>query len=207
MSKLSIKKGAIIFFMTTVSLQMVGCTDKVVEVNEQQVESSIEDDNKVIEARLDDNNEVNTTTVSNNNLQLQQPENNFNDEQDIIDYFDNMTNDTNKLLNKENFNKIEDVESKIESNAMTFALFLSGDATIGGYTINDVSDETKIYLKEKYIELDNMIETKWPNYKDNIKEKSKEFKEYCKESYQIIKDQVIEWKEEGTASCAAVWEC
>ena len=113
-------------------------------------------------------------------------------EEDVIKYFDNLKDKTIDLID-EGKN-----EEKVEKNMTTYINFIFEDKKIKNHTIKDLTDKNQNEIKTDFVCLKEYIEEKRPTWYEKLTEVSKEVKDYLVYGYQEIKDQLTEWKEEGT---------
>lgn len=117
----------------------------------------------------------------------------FNNEEEVVNYFSNLKEDIEILLNTD-----YDFKEEIEEKVMTFVNFITTDIKIGGYDFKSLKEESKIAIKTLYVGLDQKIEQLKPNYKEDLILKSKQFKEFSLTNFEIIKEEVIGWYNDGT---------
>lgn len=83
-------------------------------------------------------------------------------EEIVTTYYEEMVND----MKSETTN-----EEKLWQTFFTVTDFLFYGSEIKGVTLKDLSDEAKLKLLTMYENLDSMLEEKYPNYQDKMKEK------------------------------------
>lgn len=186
-----------LYLLMLSSLLITGCNQN--DKNNIEYQNNIEVIYDYSEASIDSKKNNNYSSVKNNiiidkNEKLDDLAINptFKNEQEVITYFKNLKIKIDNLIVD---NKIGE---KLDSYIMTFVNFMTNKEQIGGYYFNDLTEEAKLTIKNTYVDIDNMIEKYNPNYKEELKEKSVEFKEYYLYNYEIIKEQLETWNEEGT---------
>ena len=119
---------------------------------------------------------------------------------------------TNYIDNAVDHELEEGNESRIKSTYNVLTDFIFNGGTIKGYTFNELTTEAKEKIMNTYHKIDNYIESKFPNYKSNIKDKAIEIKDKAidkyheinteenrqevKETYEDIKEKVSPYAEE-----------
>lgn len=101
---------------------------------------------------------------------------------DVSSYIDTVVDSAiNETNNNEN-------ESKLKNTFITLTDFIFYEGTIKGYTFKELREEQKQKILSSWEKLDAKIETKYPNYKENIKEKSNNTYTNIKEKLNSLKD-------------------
>ena len=113
-------------------------------------------------------------------------------EKDVIDYFDDLKDKTIDLIDEGK------KEEKVEDNIKTYINFIFEDKKVKNHTIDDLKVDNQNKIKTDFVCLKEYIEEKRPTWYEKLTEVSKEVKDYLVYGYQEIKDQLTEWKEEGT---------
>ena len=80
-------------------------------------------------------------------------------EEDIIAYFSNTENEVN---NSTSF------KDSLKEKFVTLVDFLFYDGEIKGKTFKELSNKTKLKVLEIFLKIDNKLDNKFPNYKENI---------------------------------------
>ena len=132
----------------------------------------------------------------------------------LIDNVENesITPEANNIDNAVDHELEEGNESRIKSTYNVLTDFIFNGGTIKGYTFNELTTEAKEKIMNTYHKIDNYIESKFPNYKSNIKDKAIEIKDKAidkyheinteenrqevKETYEDIKEKVSPYAEE-----------
>ncbi len=199
----NLKKKLYLFMLT--SILLVGCGEKKEEVVDENISSIGTDTSNSTNNDVDDiiNSELLSEIIEDNNIESEMnstdeiklvlPKEDFKSEEEVVSYFKKLKDDVEVLLTLDS-----NEEDKIDSRVMTFVEYMIEDKEIGGYLFNELNEDSKIAIKTLYMEMDTMIENKKPNYKEKLIDKSKAFKDYCVYSYNIIKEQVIKWYNDGT---------
>lgn len=179
------------------SLMLTGCASSVSYHNEdgkaEQFDYEGGPDEVDDEYEETSNDNVIMTNAASKNQNLLLPKNDFESEEEVVKYFKKMRNQVKELAesNKPTY-------KRIKRRVMTYVRFITNDIKVGGYSFKDLSKKAKKNIKAYYVEVDCIIEQNKPGYKERLKEKSIIFKEFCKDSYETIKEQVITWYNEGT---------
>ena len=99
----------------------------------------------------------------------------------IIEEFEQINKDI------EEYNKTNDpkIKQKIEASFIKIVDFLFYDEPIRGITLGEITDETKVQLLKITDKVDQKITKKWPNYKENISEKSNKTYNFVKDKLEI----------------------
>ena len=125
-----------------------------------------------------------------------EPEAKITSDDAVIDYFNNSNNEINNLLDR-----VEDSNVKAEIFARFIKLtdFIFCDGDINGIKFNELTEDTKIKLKEIQANIDIKIDSKIPGYKEVLKDKYYQIKTYIEESETInnIKDTYEEKREQA----------
>jgi len=178
------KKFLIIFLIMI--LCVTGCSSTVEEVSNKDEYSY---NNLIIE-------EVNTNygnVVNDYNVE----ENNYNDivvesDNDLVDYMEGVQLRVDSIVSNNETSKSE--ENVLRNTFITITDFIFYDGEIKGKKFSDITSSCKEKIIDIYTKIDEKIESKYPHYKENIKdtskkvytgavEKAKEVKEKIKESY------------------------
>lgn len=107
------------------------------------------------------------------------------DDEDVVSYINTVVEDTiNETDNNEN-------ESKLKNAFITLTDFIFYDGTIKGYTFKELRDEQKQKIIDLWEKLDTKIESKYPNYKDSLKEKKNNTYNNLKEKLKSLKDNLV----------------
>ena len=111
-------------------------------------------------------------------------------EESNVEYNTTITNNyyyiTNYIDNTVEEEIQEGNESKLKSTYNVLTDFIFNGGTIKGYTFNELTSEAKEKVMNTYHKLDDYIESKFPNYKSNIKEKATDIKDNVIEKYNEI---------------------
>lgn len=102
--------------------------------------------------------------------------------------------DDDSLLNfvKEKYNSIdtETIKDNAKNSFITIVDFIFYDGTINGITWDELKSSTKAKVLYYVLLMDNKIENKWPNYKENIGNKYNDLKSKLIASYIDITTQI-----------------
>lgn len=101
---------------------------------------------------------------------------------DVVSYIDNVANNAvDEVENGKN-------ESKLKNTFITLTDFIFYGGKIKGYTFKELRDEQKQKIITAWEKLDAQIESKYPNYKEKIKDKKDK-------TYTNIKEKITSLKE------------
>lgn len=158
---------------------------------EDKIEVEIEDETEVETQTIEQPTTVQSQTVEQpTTVQSLTPQTNIESENEVIAFFENISNKVNTWIQSERF---EDIKDDVTQSLATFILFLSNDSTIGGYTFSSLTAEGKEKVKILFISMDTKLEQKFPSYKEKIGEKWEIVKTFVSEKYVNIKDSVKEY--------------
>lgn len=101
----------------------------------------------------------------------------FNNESELVSYIQEVPNDVQTYINKENATKAKDyaVDKFIQ-----IVDFICYDEEIGGIKFSDLTDSAKKDVIKTYETLDQLVENKFPGYKETIKDKTGKAYDYVK---------------------------
>ena len=136
--------------------------------------ASIEDDKD--QSPLEEN--TNITTPETNDSIKNNNEVSTNKDETIINYLNEQTESINNGAESD-----VSLRDKIKTSFANIYNFIFNGSTIKGITFKELRTETKLKVLEKSIELDYKIDQKFPNYKDNIKDKYHDLKEKAVSTY------------------------
>ena len=103
-------------------------------------------------------------------------------DKEVLSYF----NDTLKKI------ETEKIKEKTIDYFIIVTDFIFFDTEIKGVKFNDLKYETKLEILKIYFNIDNKIESKFPNYKETINEKYDIVKNYLKDKYNKVSDNIEE---------------
>ncbi len=113
-------------------------------------------------------------------------------EDDVMKYFSKLKDKTTTLIDEGK------KEEKVEKNMTTYMDFIFEDKKIKDHTIDELSTDNQNKIKTDFVCLKEYMEEKRPKWYEKLKDVSIQVKDYLKDGYNEIKDQLSEWKEEGT---------
>ena len=147
--------------------------------SEEQVDNISETQKE--EAIIDNKEEVIEST---NNVQVMK----FNNETELLNYVNEIPNTLSNYINKENLNAAKDfaIEKFIQ-----IVDFLCYDKELGGIKFSELTDSAKKEVINIFNKIDGMIENKFPDYKETIKQKTGETYDYIS-NIVITKKQQLE---------------
>lgn len=88
-------------------------------------------------------------------------------EEEVVSYIGEIEREVNTLSNEPDTSK--DVKKSLEDTFITLTDFIFYGGTIKGATFASLTDAAKEKVLTLYEKIDNTIESKFPNYKENIK--------------------------------------
>lgn len=106
-----------------------------------------------------------------------------------INKFEEYDNKINDLLSKQN---IDDIKDKLKGTFITIVDFIFYDSEINGVTFNELTDNGKKKILDFSNTIDKKIENRYPNYKDNISNKTSDA---FNKASEIIKEGIINFKD------------
>lgn len=108
-------------------------------------------------------------------------------EQELTTYLSEVNNEVSTIVSKEEITS-ED-EYTLKNTFITLTDFIFYNGTIKGKTFNDLTTSAKESVLSLYEKIDSKIESKFPSYKETIKDKSEK-------TYNNIKDKITSAKNE-----------
>ena len=129
--------------------------------NEIITESKEEDQNN---SSNEPNNEIEDNNAQNSTV------NYSNDDETVIQTFNNLNEEINNILNSEN---VENAKETAKGTFITIVDFIFYDSEINGVTFDELTDEGKQKILELANKIDTKIENKFPNYKETISDSAK----------------------------------
>ena len=120
--------------------------------------------------QMDDAREVIVKSIfDNNDLDINRME--IKNEEDFITYMKGIFEEVKNIVSKDNITKDDkDILKKTFVDVVDFIFY---NKEIKGYKFKDLSISTKKDILKVFIDIDNKIESKYPNYKKNIESASK----------------------------------
>lgn len=183
-----------------VLVNLTGCGKE--KINEQ-VKSGVDDDIYENIEQNDLNKQADNNAQSINIQQIEQKEESSQSKLDdqvksisndeiIIDYFNNATDEINNFLESET---VSNAKEKCKEYFITFVDFIFYDGQIKNITFSELKDETKDYVIEITQKLDNLIMKKFPDYKENISATSQNLYEKASDLLNSGKEKVNDYIE------------
>lgn len=155
-----------IVFIIILMTFITGCTNifqkNVVITNTDKIENNNIDNNI-------ENSIIEEDVINEDEIIINDNDSNFKSEEELITYFSNIEEENNKLLLMD---RIEQVKDTITNSFVTIIDFIFYDKEIKGVKFKSLRNETKLKILEIADRMDNSIESKFPNYKDDIKSTS-----------------------------------
>lgn len=158
-------------------LTTTGC-GKVSEVTTDEIEyDDVTNDEQDSNTNIEENNDA---SVEENNDDVSVEENKDYTEEDVIQYFEDFKNTIKESDTTQN------AKEKIINSFITITDFMFYDGEIYGITYDQLQEQSKIQLQNDYLEIDSMIESKFPNYKDTLSSKYDSVKTWINEKYNLL---------------------
>lgn len=161
------------------------------------------EENSITELKKkDDNQEVIKETADDENRQIDEvtvtdivptPANGIQNEQDVIEYMESMENSVINSSEKDT----NDWKVKAKKLFITVIDFIFYDGKIGDYTFQQLSDSGKQKVIQIATNIDGMIESYSPNYKERLVSQGKR-------TYQTVSDKLTEYKNQYFADVKSV---
>lgn len=101
----------------------------------------------------------------------------FNNESELVSYVQDIPSNVENYINKENVERAKDYAI---DKFIQIVDFICYDQEIGGIKFSELTDSAKKDVIKVYETLDGMINNKFPNYKETIKDKTGNAYEYIK---------------------------
>lgn len=163
------KKLLSIILSGIILINMTGCKS-----DNKITDNQIQDDN-LINSSVQDNivsTDTSITTDKNSSaIEAETSELNMTKDETILNYFNGALNNINDFLNSEN---VVGAKNKCKEYFITFADFIFYDGEISGITFDELKDETKMQVIKIVEKIDTLIMKKFPDYKENISDTSKD---------------------------------
>lgn len=162
---------------------------KSVKLLSRSVTFTINDpvDNKINNEESSDNSSTNNQTTNTNNNE----DTEIKTEEDVVRYIETINNEI------DNNNTISE---KVKSGFITIVDFIFYDSPIGGHTFSSLSTTAKLKVLKIALSIDEKIENKFPNYKENLSEKYQNIKSKVIAKYLDITTEVCANNEDTCAS-------
>lgn len=189
------KKVIILLFIFVL---LIGCSKEQEKSNENidtNIENSVDENNNKNEEVnkeeiiIENNNSptYNETNDNSNNELVDTSD--IKNEEDVVNYFQELKSKIKEKLNKDTWENAK--EGIISSLNIAYGFCFKGEE-IGGYTLNELSDNAKEKILNIVFDIDEFIESKSPGYKESFKENYNNLIESSKESLEIIKDKLTD---------------
>lgn len=118
-------------------------------------------------SKIVNNNEDNKSSGSSASETLFTDTTEATNEEEVVSYIGEIEREVNTLSNEPDTSK--DVKKSLEDTFITLTDFIFYGGTIKGTTFASLTDAAKEKVLTLYEKIDNTIESKFPNYKENIK--------------------------------------
>ena len=177
---------------------MTGCWNEKINNNVADIENDIKTDTKINDDYVDNSlsnqgdsiiPSNNTDNVENEDSSVTQNDALSNDEV-ILNYFNDVTDEIDKIINSDN---VINAKNKCKEYFITFVDFIFYDGKIKDITFSELTDKTKLEVIKIVEKLDNLIMSKFPNYKENISDTSKNLYDKASELLHSGKDKLEDY--------------
>lgn len=167
----------LVIIMLSGFVLVTGCKKEEAIINNKITSNS---NNTIDDVAITSNKESDVSVTSNNELDIRVSSNNIktsNDNQnkeeiskdeEILNYITDFKKDIEKSLNSKEASK---VKAEIIKKFITITDFIFYDKEINGIKFDSLKDETKKSVINSFNNLDELIETKFPNYKEELENK------------------------------------
>lgn len=132
--------------------------------------------------------EVQTKTNSYENNLIEEQEIKTDDE--FVNYIKNVELEVENITTQEELT-VED-QKVLENTFITLTDFIFYDGEINGVTFDELTDSAKEKVLDIYQKIDSKIESKFPNYKENIASTSKNVYANIRKEVEELKDKYID---------------
>lgn len=176
------KKNIIIGILCIIIL-VLSCTIVfIVKDKHKKKEIEIKTEAKKKEKALEEAENI----IKNKDLEINQAE--VTTENDFVNYLDDVSNEVDRItLNESPSQKDKNI---LKNTFITLTDFIFYDGEIKGKKFSELTASCKEKVIDIYTKIDNKIESKFPNYKENIKSTSKKVYNNVKEKAADIKTKI-----------------
>ena len=187
-----------VIFLLFIFVLLTGCSkdkDKQNDIDTNTENNIVENgnaQNKDIykEEQISENSYVTEDNKINNNSNSELVNTSYiKSEEDVVNYFVELKDKIKEKLNKDTWENVK--ESIVNALNIAYGFCFKGEE-IGGYTLNELSDNAKEKILNIVFDIDEFIESKSPGYKESFKENYDNFIESSKSSLEIIKDKLTD---------------
>lgn len=119
------------------------------------------------------------------------------DEQIALEYFDTLKHDVTTISSYENVERFKD---SITQSFIYLTDFIFFDGELEGIKFKDLTTETKASVITTYVEIDELIMSIYPNYKENLSDKYDSVKQFFTELYESNLSEEAKQNIENTTS-------
>jgi len=172
------KKNVIIIVMAIIIVALGTSLFLVLRNDSKEKESKVAEERQAKVQNIIENEElpINQTPVSTEN--------------DLVNYLNDVDQQVDTIVSKEEPTKND--EKTLKNTFITLTDFIFYDGTIKGKKFSDLTSACKEKVLDLYTKIDSKIESKFPNYKENIKTTSKKVYNNVKEKVKSAKEKVQE---------------
>ena len=110
-------------------------------------------------------------------------------EEEVVSYVEEVEDEVSTLVNSDSNDK--SVKEKLEDTFITLTDFIFYNGTIKGVTFQELTDNAKEKVLTLYENIDNTIEERFPNYKENIKSTAERGYVTVVEKASELKDSIV----------------
>ena len=161
--------GLIVFILI---MMLCGCDN-----NAKNTSNDIDFSKGVAEHNYEKKTMENNELIENNKQEVDNKNINVSKDEIILNYFNEVKHSIDEFLKSE---KIENIKEACKNYFVTFVDFIFYGGQIKGVTFNELTNETKIKVINLTRKIDELIMTKFPDYKETISVESKKlFESVC----------------------------
>ncbi len=110
------------------------------------------------------------------------------EEESMTKYFKDILNNIKNFLNSKKVKNAKEKSIKLFIKTIDFIFY---DTEINGYTFKDLTEEQKEEIIDLFKKMDNLLEKKYPNYKEELEESYSYVVLKTKEEFESIDDLII----------------
>lgn len=184
--KINLKKGILIIYTVSNLILLSGCSSHS-DKNANQTQNDSDDITVIEDNNQNEKNNQQSENTTSESIEDIKSCDNFNSEDEVINYFDELKNKVSDYLSSDNINKYKD---KVYNIFLTSVGFITNQEPIRGVYFNDLTDETKQVIISASDYIDEKIKSKFPTYKEDIKHFSGKTYDGIKEKYNSVKELV-----------------
>lgn len=182
-------------FLLIVLLLLCGCqsnNSKELSIQENDINSNIISSENISENNFnkeekDQNKVVENPITNEDTIQENNTTEDIATEEEVVDYFEKSKN---TIVSKLDSDTWDNVKNSVKDLFQKLYGFCFKGEEIKGYTLSDLTTSAKEKVLRVFKELDEIIESKYPNYKDDFKDSYENMKDSAKTGLGIVKDTI-----------------